>query len=110
MSNSLNAASSPTPLHDLANQILDELRAIRTQLAAQDRSKRITWLTGEEACDVLGINITVSGSHLRRLAWLRRQGFLTRFGSTHPYTYDREEIMVVLDKLKSNKLYLPTKI
>ena len=32
MSNSLNAASSPTPLHDLANQILDELRAISDRI------------------------------------------------------------------------------
>lgn len=98
-----------TLMYELGQRILESLQAIQAQLS-NPQPAPTTWLSGDEACLILGIGVTPSGSHLRRLNWLRRQGFLTRFGSERPYTYDKDEVYTVLARIRDRKLFIPTKL
>lgn len=67
------------------------------------------WLTGDEACRVLGIPLSESGTHLNRLTWLRNSGFLSVFGSRRPYTYSTTEVLHVQKKIQAGQLFLPAR-
>lgn len=66
------------------------------------------FLEPDEACRVIGIRITKSGRHRSRLKWLRDKGFLTRFGSLNPYTYDSEEVKTLADLYRQGRVAIPS--
>lgn len=67
-----------------------------------------TWLTPEEAAEILGLQVTPSRSHRPRLAWLVRQGFITKYRKGNPPAYDRNDIEQLADKIRNGKVYVPS--
>ena len=67
------------------------------------------WISGDEACQLLGIPISKSGTHKNRLAWLRQSGYLSRFGCRKPYTYSRKEVQEVLNRIQRGVLAIPAR-
>lgn len=67
------------------------------------------WISSDEACVLLGIPISKSGTHKNRLTWLRQSGYLSRFGCRKPYTYSRKEVLEVLDRIKRGVLAIPAR-
>jgi hypothetical protein len=67
------------------------------------------WISGDEACLILGIPKSKSNTHLNRLTWLRKSGYLSRFGCRKPYTYSRKEVLEVLSRIQRGVLAIPAR-
>lgn len=67
------------------------------------------WISGDEACLILGIPMSKSNTHLNRLTWLRKSGYLSRFGCRKPYTYSRKEVLEVLSRIQRGVLAIPAR-
>lgn len=66
------------------------------------------WIGPDEAAELLGFNITKSGSHRVRITWLCRQGFITKFRSSRPRRYDRADVLQCAEKLRNGKIHIPS--
>ena len=89
------------------NELLQELIAEQRETNRLLRREQRDWLDPDEACRRLGIPLSASGQHRRRLSWLRRHGFLTEFGSRRPYTYSARQINEVAEKIRQGKIFVP---
>lgn len=67
-----------------------------------------TWIGPDEAAEILGFNITRSGSHRTRITWLCRQGFITKFQATRPRRYDRADVQACAEKLRNGRIHIPS--
>lgn len=74
-------------------------------IALLEKDKK-EWVDPDEACAILGIGTTSSGSNRRRLQYLREKGFLTRFGQRRPYTYCKKQVQDVADKIRREEIYV----
>lgn len=107
---------------------IDEVRALRQELlelknivyqvatmvatdkkSAQRAGHSEEWISGDEACAMLGIPITRSGTHKLRLQWLRESGFLSRFGCRKPYTYSKKEVQEVFNRIEKGTVAIPSR-
>lgn len=61
----------------------------------------------EEAAKILGLNITKSNTHTRRLAWYRNNGFLTLFQGSRPIHYSRSQVMALAKKIERGEAPIP---
>ncbi|MEL7376075.1 MAG: hypothetical protein AAFN65_03875 [Bacteroidota bacterium] len=65
------------------------------------------YLDDDDMIKLFGWKKTKSRNHKKKLAWLRRQGHLSRFGSMKPFTYDRIEAQNVARQVHSGVLFIP---
>ena len=78
-------------------------------LALIDASRQPSaWIGPDEAAELLGFNITKSGSHRTRITWLCKQGFITKFRSSRPRRYDRADVLQCAEKLRNGKIHIPS--
>jgi len=91
-------------------------RLIEIEIANADRMDRIIgllerdqapFLEPDDACRVLGIKLTTSGRHRVRLKFFREHGFLTKFGSRNPFTYERNEVKDLASRIAQGKVQMP---
>lgn len=61
----------------------------------------------EEAAKILGFNVTKSKTHTRRLAWYRKNGFITIFHGTKPIHYSRAQVMALAKKIERGEAPVP---
>lgn len=117
-SNSTAMIEMPIEEARAIRQELAELKHIVLQLATMvsttnnkgaKHAGHEDWISGDEACALLGIPISKSGTHLNRLTWLRQSGYLSRFGCRKPYTYSQKEVLDVLDRIQKGRLALPAR-
>lgn len=93
---------------------LNQLISLQTKhheavLALVDASRQpSSWIGPDEAAEILGFNITRSGSHRVRISWLCRQGFITKFQATRPRRYDRADVQACAEKLRNGKIHIPS--
>lgn len=66
-----------------------------------------TWLNPEEAAEILGLPITISRTHTRRLRWYRDQGFLTKYNGRRPISYLRSDVEKLAKRVKNNEVIIP---
>jgi len=66
-----------------------------------------TWITPEEAAEILGLPITSSRTHTRRLRWYRDQGFLTKFQGRRPISYLRSDVEKLAKRIKNTEVIIP---
>lgn len=57
-----------------------------------ERQKRRPWCDPEEAAEILGINITVSRKHRRKLSAMIDRGLITKFRDGRPPMYWKKEL------------------
>ncbi len=56
-------------------------------------------ITADEAAKMLGMNVTKSKHHARRLSKLHREGFIKKLHGKRPLLFDRAEIEALAKKL-----------
>lgn len=81
-----------------------------TTLATEDitpQASKKTWLNPEEAAEILGLPITSSRTHTRRLRWYRDQGFLTKYNGRRPISYLRTDVEKLAKRVKNNEVIIP---
>jgi hypothetical protein len=66
-----------------------------------------TWITAEEAAEILGLPITSSRTHTRRLRWYRDRGFLTKFQGRRPISYLRSDVEKLAKRIKNSEVIIP---
>lgn len=88
--------------------MLEEMRSLRKEVELLRKDMAIAtseWVDPDDACRIIGVPITESGSHRRRLGKLVEFGRLTQFRDGKPRMYNRDELrkvaqMVLLGKIK----------
>lgn len=80
--------------------------ALATEDIAPQVNKK-TWINPEEAAEILGIPITSSRTHTRRLRWYRDQGFLTKYNGRRPISYLRTDVEKLAKRVKNNEVIIP---
>lgn len=79
-------------------------------MAAEDttpQANKKTWLNPAEAAEILGLPITSSRTHTRRLRWYRDQGFLTKFQGRRPISYLRTDVEKLAKRIKNSEVIIP---
>lgn len=91
----------------MSEAILD---AVRENTARLDRlilllgKAPLDWVDPDEAATILGIRLTKSGHHRRRVRWLAKQGFLKKFRPGKPFLYWRSELKEVAKKIEAGEV------
>lgn len=80
--------------------------ALATEETTPPANKK-TWITPEEAAEILGLPITISRTHTRRLRWYRDQGFLTKFQGRRPISYLRSDVEKLAKRIKNSEVIIP---
>lgn len=96
-------------LLELKNIVYQVATMVATDKKSAQRPGQEEWISGDEACAMLGIPITKSGTHKLRLQWLRESGFLSRFGCRKPYTYSKKEVQEVLNRIEKGTVVIPAR-
>jgi len=81
-----------------------------TALATEDnppQANKKTWINPEEAAEILGLPITSSRTHTRRLRWYRDQGFLTKYQGRRPISYLRSDVEKLAKRVKNSEVIIP---
>jgi hypothetical protein len=98
---------------DRFEAILEQLYLILVEMNKQSRivipapQKESSFVDADEAAQLLGISVTKSRTHTRRLAWYRKNGFLIKFFGKSRYHYSRSEIMALAEKIKKCEVPVP---
>lgn len=79
-----------------------------TNFLRVQQAQELDWCSGDEAAKLLGMKLTKSGTHRRRVAWLAKQGFIPRFRAGNPYMYWRDDVKVLSPKIASGEVILPS--
>lgn len=91
-------------------QLLDTVASQTKIMATMIKQMEVNnkdWFTADEALKVLGCKVTGAGR--RRLQYLRNKGFLSKFGSTKPFTYDAQQVKEVAEEVRAGRIHIPTK-
>lgn len=111
----MNTTAPDNQLDRIAN-LLEQLLHI---MAAQGQSKSdnpapepqsaaaASWLNPAEAAYLLGIPVTKSRTHTRRLAWYRNNGFLTQFQGERPICYFRKDVLALAKRIERGEVIVP---
>jgi hypothetical protein len=71
---------------------------------------RPPWVCSHEAAWLLGIAITPSNSHIRRLRWCHQHGYLvTTNGGNNSLNFLRNEVMTLNELVIAGKVVIPRK-
>jgi len=65
------------------------------------------FINADEAAQILGLPVTRSRTHTRRLAWYREHGYITKFWGKNKYTYSRKEINSLAKRIESQEVIIP---
>jgi uncharacterized protein YecE (DUF72 family) len=65
------------------------------------------FINADEAAKILGLPVTRSRTHTRRLAWYRDHGYITKFWGKNKYTYSRKEINSLAKRIESLEVIIP---
>ncbi len=85
-------------------QTLKELTRVLNKLDQRFDVQEAEWLDPDASCQFLGIKLTRSGSHRRRLKNLERRGFLTNVRNGKPKMYPKDQLAVIAAKMKEGKI------
>lgn len=66
-----------------------------------------TWLNPTEAAQVLGLPITRSSTHTRRLKWYRDNGYLTKYQGERPVYYHYKDVAALAKRIEQNEVVIP---
>jgi hypothetical protein len=61
----------------------------------------------DEAAKILGLPVTKSRTHTRRLAWYRNHGFLKKFSGSKPYFYNVQELQGLAKRISNGEVVIP---
>lgn len=61
----------------------------------------------DEAARILGLPVTKSRTHTRRLAWYRNHGFITRFSGSKPFFYNVQELQKLAKRISNGEVVIP---
>jgi len=76
-------------------------------LAEKQEAATKPYLDHEDMRRLFGWEKTNSAAHKKRLAFLRRNGHLSNFGSLKPYTYERKQAETVAAKYQAGLILIP---
>lgn len=99
---------------DRIAEIMDRMVALldahnnKTVPAAKEITEPTTdFVNADEAAKILGLPVTRSRTHTRRLAWYRDHGYITKFWGTNKYTYSRKEMNSLAKRIESLEVIIP---
>lgn len=96
-----------TKLDRLENIVADLVETVKKQKSQIEASP---YVDADLAATTIGIPITPSGTHRRKLSWLNQNGFLTNTVGIRNRHYSREELASVAKLIKSGAIVVPTSI
>ncbi len=83
------------------NLLLEEVRAsLQTQNVPQE------WIDPEGAAKIVGLRITKSNNHRRRLARAAEKGFITKFRPGKPPSYYVPELLQLSARIRAHQVYI----
>lgn len=91
-------------------KLQEEQNILLLKMMEAEEKAQNSWIDPEEAAAILGLNITPSKSHRHRVAWLTRQGFITKFRPGRPPMYDRADVEACAEKIRQGKIHFPSTI
>ena len=91
-------------------KLQEEQYTMLYKMVQADQKDKGAWIDPEEAALILGIRITPSRSHRPRIAWLTRQGFITKFIPGRPPVYDRADVEQCAEKIRQGRIHFPSAI
>ena len=68
------------------------------------------WVDPDEAAQLLGLPISKSGNHRRKVAYLAKHGFIKRYRSGRPYQYWRDDVVALQPKIANGEVLLPSRV
>lgn len=74
-----------------------------SQAKGKAGAKPCPWLSAEEAALLLGMKLSASNNHRRRLSTLIDRGLIVRFREGKPRTYWREEIEALAARIAAGQ-------
>ncbi len=108
----MNTSTRITRLEHMVEQLLQAV-AIQNGVALADTppptpaAPAKTWLNPTEAATVLGLPITCSKTHTRRLKWYRDNGFLTQYQGERPVYYHHKDVQALAKRIERNEVIIP---
>ena len=85
---------------------IQENTASTNEMITLLKKERQPWIGPEEAARLLGLPITTSRSHRRRLARAVKAGMLVKIRDGRPPAYFREEILEFAKKIERGDVYI----
>lgn len=106
----MNTSTRISRLENMVEQLLQAV-AIQNGAALADTpaptAAAKTWLNPTEAAQVLGLPITRSCTHTRRLKWYRDRGFLTKYQGERPVYYHHKDVAALAKRIEQNEVIIP---
>ena len=106
----MNTSTRIARLENMVAQLVQAV-AIQNGVAMADISipaaAAKTWLNPNEAAQVLGLPITRSSTHTRRLKWYRDNGFLTKYQGERPVYYHYKDVAALAKRIEQNEVVIP---
>lgn len=87
--------------------VLSTMQIKNEEVVARKKEHNPPFIKPKEAAKILGLNITKSSTHTRRLAWYRNNGFLTLFQGSRPIHYSRSQVMALAKKIERGEAPIP---
>jgi len=94
-----------TMMQDLISAI-ERNTAANNELISLLKRERQPWISPEEAARLLGLPLTKSRSHRRRLSRAVDRGQLTEVRAGRPPSYYREEILEAAEKIRRGEMII----
>lgn len=85
---------------------IQENTASTNEMITLLKKERQPWISPEEAARLLGLPVTTSRSHRRRLARAVKLGKLVKVRDGRPPAYFREEILEFAKKIECGDVYI----
>lgn len=106
----MNTSTRIARLENMVAQLVQAV-AIQNGVALADTpaptAATKTWLNPTEAAQVLGLPITRSSTHTRRLKWYRDNGFLTKYQGERPVYYHYKDVATLAKRIEQNEVVIP---
>lgn len=94
-------------MEQLIEAIRENTKVQRKLLDAMETQKvHSPWVGPEEAARILGLPLSKSQKHRRRLVALVRRGVLTKVRDGRPPAYYREEVMALSEKVAAGRVVI----
>lgn len=91
-------------------QALEANQRVMNQLLNRLDKQDTPWVDPDESARLLGIPLSKSRNHRRKVAYLAKQGFIPRFRQGRPSYYWREDLLKLQPKIANGEVVIPSRV
>ncbi len=92
---------------DRVEEMMEQMAHLLNVTLEKSTTPRANIVGPEEAARILGLPVTKSRTHTRRLAWYRSHGFITRFSGQRPFLYNVQELQKLATRISNGEVVIP---